>query len=313
LTITGAAHTGITAATEDIGVNFNFSATKTWAAGAGPLATQREVFIQGPTYAGDAGGALTITDAYTLYVDDPVQGANMTLTRPWVAGFAGNVGFGAGTETLPSMSFLADPNTGFYSFGANQIGVAIDGSAQGIFSSSGLQFDQYTTFNNTYVTLKGNDANDASGIAVVINAGTALTTAGAKLLSMQNNIVEKAYIDLNGGFVTTAGRMQQRQGADVASANDMVLGTDGNVFEITGVTQINHIANTSWQEGSVITLVFNESVTVDHANATSGANITILLAGSADFLATANDTLTLCLCSTTAGGQAWREMARTAV
>src|SRR3990167_122008 len=50
LTVTGGAHTAITAATEDIGVNFNFSATKTWAAGAGPLAVQREIVFQAPTY-----------------------------------------------------------------------------------------------------------------------------------------------------------------------------------------------------------------------------------------------------------------------
>ena len=84
LTLTGGAHTGLTAATEDIGVNFDLSATKTWAAGAGPLAAQREVRLQAPTYVGDAGGALTITDAATLYVDAaPTAGANMTISNAY--------------------------------------------------------------------------------------------------------------------------------------------------------------------------------------------------------------------------------------
>lgn len=79
--VTGAAHTGLTAATEDIGVNFNLSASKTWASGAGPLAAQREFVLQAPTYIGDVAGALTITQAATMVVTGPpVAGANMTLT-----------------------------------------------------------------------------------------------------------------------------------------------------------------------------------------------------------------------------------------
>ena len=109
-----------------------------------------------------------------------------------------------------------------------------------------------------------------------------------------------------------SGRFVETQGADVASANDMTLGEDGNVFEITGTTQINRITSTGWQEGSRVTLVFNESVTVKTGQATGGAEAIIKLAGAGDFSATADDTLTLVYCSTTAGGIAWRECARTA-
>jgi len=96
LTVTGGAHTGLTAATEAIGVNFNLAASKTWAAGAGPLAAQREVVIQAPTYVGDAGGALTMTKASTFVIDNaPTAGANMTITNPYALEVtAGNVLFG---------------------------------------------------------------------------------------------------------------------------------------------------------------------------------------------------------------------------
>ena len=100
------------------------------------------------------------------------------------------------------------------------------------------------------------------------------------------------------------------QGADVASTTNLVLGTDGNVFELTGTTKVDLITNTGWQEGSQIILIANESVIIDHGTTTSGANITILLDGSGDFSMTADDTLTLLLCSTTANGQAWRETGR---
>lgn len=94
-TLTGGAHTGITAVTESTGILFDFSATKTWVAGAGPLASQREVRFSAPTYNGDVAGALTITNAATVYISGaPVQGTNMTLSNThalWVD--AGNVRF----------------------------------------------------------------------------------------------------------------------------------------------------------------------------------------------------------------------------
>lgn len=109
-----------------------------------------------------------------------------------------------------------------------------------------------------------------------------------------------------------AARWLGGQGADVASASTITLGS-GNSFELTGTTAVNLITNTGWTEGSIITLIANESVTINHATATSGAAVTILLAGAANFAMTANDTLTLIYSSTTAGGVAWREISRTAI
>ena len=84
--LVGGALTNITASAEDVGVNFNLSATKTWATGA--IATQREVVFQAPTYAFNA--ASTITTAATVTITGaPIIGANATITNPlafWVQG-----------------------------------------------------------------------------------------------------------------------------------------------------------------------------------------------------------------------------------
>ena len=78
LTITGPAHTALTASTESIGANLNFSATKQFATGA--ITTQREVVIQAPTYS--AVGASTITNAATVEIGGaPVAGTNVTITN----------------------------------------------------------------------------------------------------------------------------------------------------------------------------------------------------------------------------------------
>lgn len=90
LTVTGPAHTALTASTENIGANLNFSATKQFATGA--LTTQREVLVQAPTYS--AVGATTITTAATLAITGaPIAGSNVTITNPiaarFTAGFSG--------------------------------------------------------------------------------------------------------------------------------------------------------------------------------------------------------------------------------
>lgn len=136
-------------------------------------------------------------------------------------------------------------------------------------------------------------ANTAGGVI------SALTISSAQLVTVENDL-------------SVDGRLLNTQGVDVASATNLVLGTDGNVFEITGTTKIDLISNDGWQEGACLKLVFNESVTVDDGTATSGANTTMILAGGADFSATADDMLELCLTSTTAGAQGWREMSRSA-
>lgn len=102
------------------------------------------------------------------------------------------------------------------------------------------------------------------------------------------------------------------QGADVASANNLVLGTDGNIFEITGATQINLISNVSFQNGTQVTLLFTSNPVVKHNQATATTNITIQLAGAVDFSATSGDTLTLVL-SEIGGTQAWREVSRAVI
>jgi hypothetical protein len=88
-----------------------------------------------------------------------------------------------------------------------------------------------------------------------------------------------------------ASRLQTAKGAAVASANNMTLGSDGNMFHITGNTQINTIASTNWQGGSKITLLFDSNPTLKHATAGTGA--ALKLAGAADFAAVSDSTLSL--------------------
>lgn len=108
--------------------------------------------------------------------------------------------------------------------------------------------------------------------------------------------------------LTAAGRLHTSKGADVASADEITLGS-GNYFDVTGTTTINHINKTDWQAGDKVVLQFDSSVTVTHnAGTPAGTEASILLSGAVDFSATVDDTLQLVY-----DGATFREVSRTVI
>lgn len=74
----------------------------------------------------------------------------------------------------------------------------------------------------------------------------------------------------------------------------------------TGIlTQMNGIATAGWTAGSVVILQFASTPTVKNATAATAGFASFKLAGAADFVATADDTMTLVYDGTT-----WSETAR---
>lgn len=143
----------------------------------------------------------------------------------------------------------------------------------------------------------------------IYSIGTEFGTQSNSALNIATNSTTRFTVQTDGGTQFSY-RVIEKQGTDIASAATIVIPADGNTFELTGTTAVTLITTTGWQEGATITLIANENVTITNGTATSGANVTILLSGAANFNMTANDVLTLKLSSTTAGGQAWREASR---
>lgn len=160
----------------------------------------------------------------------------------------------------------------------------------------------------TFVT-----ATAAAGVFTTVAVSTSVETphlyvpsVASEAIHLQNNAADFAVP------TTILRRFQEQQDVSVASANNLALGTGGNVFEITGTTQINLLAATSWNVGSTITLLFTSTPTVKHGQAASGNNFTILLSGGVDFIAAAGDRLVLELCDISAV-RGWREVSRALV
>ena len=90
-------------------------------------------------------------------------------------------------------------------------------------------------------------------------------------------------VRVDGSFTKT---VKFSKGADVASANALTLGTDGNYFDITGTTAITSITTISI--GTVVKLHFDDALTLTH-HATDlilpgGTNITTVAGDEAEFV-----------------------------
>lgn len=91
-------------------------------------------------------------------------------------------------------------------------------------------------------------------------------------------------------------RLNQSAGVDVASTGHLALGTDGNVFSVTGTTTITHLGTTNWRKGAVVVLVFDDALTfTDNAGTNPAGYGSIQLNGSANLTTIAGMRIALML------------------
>lgn len=124
-----------------------------------------------------------------------------------------------------------------------------------------------------------------------IGAGITLTGSGTNVYTFPASTDTLAGLGTAQTFTaiqTMSSRHLLKKGADVASANNLDLGTDGNEFGISGTTQINLISAGNWQTGAEIALLFAGALTIKHNQTVSTVFKPILLDGSQDFVTAAN-------------------------
>jgi hypothetical protein len=174
------------------------------------------------------------------------------------------------------------------------------------------------TTGNNGLYLGYNTKASADGTDNEIVIGYNATGNGSNSVTLGNDNILKTILKGNVGIGTSSpttklhviGRFASTQGADVASAAGAIsLGTDGNTFEITGTSAITLISNTGWVNGAEVTLLFTSTATLTDGTANSGTDIGMELAGNTNFVASADDVITLVLCEI-GGTQRWREKSR---
>lgn len=180
-TVVGGAHTSLATA-EDIGTNFNFSATKQFTKGGGTIATQREVVFQAPTY-GSTAATLTFTNAATVAITGaPAVGANAAITRPsalWVqAGEArfdqsmswGVTTFTTGPQTLDATHNVVLCDTTLGAFTVNLPATAFKGR---VYTIKLIKVSTTLTIGRN-----GNKIDDAASDLSVTTVNTSYTLVG---------------------------------------------------------------------------------------------------------------------------------------
>lgn len=182
-----------------------------------------------------------------------------------------------------------------------------------------------TTLGTTYAALEvvnaDATANRLSRIGFTNSASTAnhaflgarfvSATAGEMFFGTKTGGVEAIALTIDENQSSLfSGRSEAKQGADVASLNGAIaVGYDGNTFELTGTNSVTLLTSTGWQNGAEVTFVFTSTATIVDGTANSGADIGFECAGNANFVGSADDSITFQL-SEIGGTQRWREKSR---
>jgi hypothetical protein len=144
----------------------------------------------------------------------------------------------------------------------------------------------------------------ARNTSVTTTTAATVTIANSPLASTNQTITNAVALRVKAGSARFDNRMLGAQGANVASAGNVTLGGDGNVFIITGTTTINCIDTAGWTAGSFVVLEFSGALTItDNSGACSGTNKAINI--GAAYTTSADDTLAIMY-----DGTNWKEFGR---
>ena len=129
--------------------------------------------------------------------------------------------------------------------------------------------DTDTTLETTSTSARSDVPNDlgADIVAIETELGTdpAGTKTDVKTYLQTEHSTDGTHSDITADSITVYGEKKWAKGADLASANALALGTDGDYFDITGTTAITSIGTVGI--GTVIKLHFDGALTLTH-NAT---------------------------------------------
>lgn len=127
-------------------------------------------------------------------------------------------------------------------------------------------------------------------------------STGTTLTTLANGLTFKG----TDGSLRASRRVETAKGADIAAANDLTLGGDGNFFIITGNTTVNAILVVNWQAGSTVILMFTGTPTIKHNTAGGAGTATMKLLNGVDLVVSKNPTILQLVYD----GTNWQEVSR---
>jgi len=179
-----------------------------------------------------------------------------------------------------------------FTMGSNNVNGSLSatvGTANLYSNSTVLGLQNFSLGNDNMVIGSFLTANNATGSITMFGKSYTVTTPNSFNVGYTTNAFE---ITANKVRINAA-RFEEYQGTSTAAANNLTLPNDGNLFTISGATQINAITTTNWQAGSKVSFIFSGAPLVKNNTAGGASTATILLAGRTDFQAAAGDVLYL--------------------
>lgn len=287
LTITGAAHTTLTASTEATDVNFNLARTVQFATGA--LTTQRAMRIQAPTYS--FVGASTITTASTLSISGPpAAGTNATITNAYAlnvesghvncsssyvyasrvyvgdAYFATTGAYAWEIRSTYGKDFAREGGGGLFAYAPiTAPALASNGSQNGCLDSSVITIGKYGMTGTTYVAT----ALDAAIYAQKGGAYNATTYSTSRKIYL---------VTFNGGNAVSGNSNGGDGGSVVAMIGAGGTGTGSGVSGANGTFEVQTAAGTMLTRVSYDGALAFTNETFDQRNSTTAQ--TFRLAGT---------------------------------
>lgn len=162
--------------------------------------------------------------------------------------------------------------SGLYTGGANAAYLLVNGGALSLMTqksfpvyirTGGYNNDSHIRMTvdafSPIVTMGYSGAGGQTGVYQIAGA-----TSGTNSITASATADQMIFKNLSGNTVQVldnklsaiySGRVQQKRGADVASAGTITMGNDGNMFHVTGNNTINYMTSTDWQDGSEVVLV----------------------------------------------------------
>lgn len=242
LTLTGAAHTGQTASTEVIDLDFDMSATLQHAAGT--VTSQRSVVFRPRTYS--FASASTINDAATVAITGaPIAGTNATITNRqslWVQGGISTFGATVQSGYTGSMAVTVNASNRIAMFGAFEFVNSGSPSYSGVGISLPAGGRTLTYYGGTL----GNASDFSSSVWTstslgTARAGTSLSNVNILMPSTNSSVftaTDYSLLKIDGAYQTLTTPLTTMYGINIApsstgnATNNVAISTNANAGRI---------------------------------------------------------------------------------
>ena len=245
-----------------------------------------------------ANTAATINGTFNLtHWRGGVQTAQTMTISP-----TGVINVGNGTVALPCYSFIDDPDSGFYSIGADNIGLALNGAIEVNFSTTALSPGASDGSALGTIGLMWSDLFLADAGVINFNNGNYTITHSAGLLTTNGALtITGALAGVTN--ITASGKVSTTLAAITLAAGAVTFVETSNVMRITGDAGGNTIATiTGGVSGQFLILIFMDALVIITDTAAQTADTVNL---SAAFTSATGTVLTLMF-----NGTKWFEVAR---